>query len=113
MATLEVYLKPRNLVQNFRTYITRDGDLVELVRENTTIDRAIRDLLQHWHEESGPQTFVIQDGNGFTVAVLMRQAKEETAFVVESDGGYGMYRVKYLLDAQGKYKSTSIEEVLV
>lgn len=83
-------------------------DANELIEHYETVDDAVKDMLTLWHEGKGWQVFRVMDGNKLA-ALLWRHDNDEEAFV-SRDGVVRRYRVRYLLNDEEKYVSTSIEE---
>ena len=78
-----------------------------------TVDEAIASILKHWNEdESGPQTFIVQDDDSNTVATLTRDLKDpEVAHVMDQHYKVRHWKCTYIVDENDKYISTRVVEI--
>ena len=70
---------------------------------------AVEDVHQHWMEEDGPQAFVLQGGDGFILAVMIRsQADPEICLTTYADGRLEAHQCRYVCDGKGRHLRTEV-----
>jgi hypothetical protein len=77
--------------------------------EVDSLTEAVEDVHQHWMEEAGPQAFVLQGGDGFVLAMMMRsQADSEVCFTTFADGRVEVHQCRYVRDGKGRHLQTEV-----
>jgi hypothetical protein len=84
--------------------------VLEVYNEPHQLGEVITEILEHWHEDEGPQLFwlVNEETNEF-LATMMRGEREEDAIVTMRDGTVSRFHVVYDLDTNGRYLRTIIK----
>lgn len=80
--------------------------------EAKPLAEAIEDTRQFWMEDDGPQVFVFSDqATGQTLATMVRGEEPELCLTTYCDGTVEKHRCRYVLDADGGYDRTEVEEL--
>ena len=80
--------------------------------EVDSLSEAVEDVHEHWMEVDGPQAFVLQGGDGFVLAIMMRsQADPEICLTTYSDGRLEAHQCRYFRDGKGRHVQTEVTQV--
>ena len=81
--------------------------------EVDSLAEAVEDVHKHWMEvPDGAQGFVLQGGDGFVLAIMMRsQADSEVCFTTFADGRLEAHQCRYVRDGKGRHLRTEVTQV--
>ena len=93
------------------TFIDATGP--DWLGEVDSLEEAVEDVHQHWMEvPEGAQGFVLQGGDGFILAVMIRsQADAEICLTTYADGQLEAHQCRYVRDGKGRHLQTEVVQL--
>jgi len=99
----------------FTAYLSFGGrsEIFDQSRRGDGLIEFKQQILSEWREDDEPKTVIIVAQDGGVVSIMQTCGSPANCAIIDADGGWGMFRVEYVLDAQGKYQRTKIREMLL